>query len=98
MDFDKYSMYAKTSSYDNGEREVAKALTKLEELYKYKYEKDARRFLSDNWQIKDDIWNYTLANNLIMHVYTGKEFFNITYENLDENNRFIKSFNYIKSK
>ena len=97
MNFDKYSMYAKNSSYNYGQQEITRVLAKLEELRNFRMETEVRKFLSDNWQIKDDVWNYTLANNIIMHVYNGKEYFNVTYENLDENNRFIKAFNYIKN-
>lgn len=98
MDFDKYSMYSKSSSFDYGQQqEVAKVLAKLEELRNFRTESEVKKFLSDNWQIKGDVWNYTLANNIIMHVYNGSEFFNVTYENFDEKNRVIRAFNYIKN-
>ena len=69
-------------------------LKKLNELKNLKTEAQARKFLKENWRIKDDIENLYIASSIRISSGVGKKYYNITYEYSHDEEIDIKSFNY----
>ena len=74
--------------------ELKNTLEKLKELKNLKTESQARKFLKENWRIKDDIENLYIASSIRISSGVGKKYYNITYEYSHDEEIDIKSFNF----
>ena len=73
-------------------------LKKLAELKNFKTEKEARKFLEENWAIKNDVENLSISTCIRISSGAGNKYYNITYEYLHDDEIDIKSFNYTLEK
>ena len=94
MELEHHLFYAKNMAEMSKHVEKELILEELKILKNFKQEKEARDFLKEKFNLKDDIENFNIASDIIISTGSGQKYFNITYEYSLKEESFIKSFNY----
>lgn len=86
--------YTKNSELSIDEGKKTHVLEELKELKNFKTEKVVRNFLKEKFGIKDDIENFTIVSGVTLSVGRGSKYFNVTYVYSENEENYIKSYNY----
>ena len=93
MELNRYLISAKNLDKNSNE-ERREVLEELNALKKFKTEKEVRDFLKKKFGIKDNIENFTIISDIVISVGVGNKYFNVTYVYSENEENYIKSFNY----
>lgn len=91
MSLNQYNIYSRMSqSKKSTTEDVFKVLTLISELKNFDKEEEVKEWLKNHWNIKDDICNFSICDNICLSATTGKKYFNVTVKNEDK----VKIYNF----